>query len=91
MSRARIPKTFDFPFGYSIQIVRLPIEGRWGEWDDATKVMELDSGQTLPQLRYTFLHEMEHAFKDWAQWVRATYGVENPDGPGEETDETPAE
>ena len=68
-------------------MVREDSEAEWGWWDDETQTIHLNSKLTPPQARYIFLHEMDHAFKDWQRWVRKTIGVENPDGTPEETDD----
>ena len=82
----RVPESVALPFDYTVTVLRVPVEGNaWGDWDSDTRTIRVDKGlRRHAQARYIFLHEMEHAWKDWLQYVATKVGVQSPDGPVDE-------
>jgi len=81
-----VPAEVMLPFDYKVTVLRVPVDGNaWGDWDPDTRTIRVDKTlRQYAQARYIFLHEMEHAWKDWLKYVATKVGIESPDGPVDE-------
>lgn len=92
MKQFRTPERITFPYGYVVEIERVPLEGIFGDFDDETRTIRIAVALAEPRhVRYVLLHEMDHAFADWKHWVANHVPIENPHKPAEEpVEEEPA-
>lgn len=74
--RSKIPRTFTFPGGYKIKVVRLSdIEAddlmgcdTYAEWHVGTREIYLRKSRTGFDLDSDFAHELQHAETDYGDW-----------------------
>jgi hypothetical protein len=77
----RLPRKFEFPFGYEISVVQgtPDKDDRAAEWDVDTRTIVVDRRLPPAEKRGAFLHELDHAWSDWKLWVAQNVPVKYPD------------
>ena len=92
----RLPRKFEFPFGYEISVVQgtPDKDDRAAEWDVDTRTIVVDRRLPPAEKRGAFLHELDHAWSDWKLWVAQNVPVKYPDAmdpdPAELDEDSPA-